>query len=234
MHSYRLQQPPRRPPRRHPEREAEAHHQVDRPPPRDRRALHRGPARARSFTLPHRAGRLPPRLPPLRHRDARSATAGEVPARRTASTPSSTTRSPSTSRKATPGARTPTSSRCRTAEQNAAKCLSLPMFPELTDDEVDYTIDQVPGVGQGRSDEHAVQGRRRRAWASAACTTPRRSRRTPASSWPASPHGTGAAGRRRPRSLGPRADGHRRRRARPRGASRTSSASARRRTSGCR
>jgi dTDP-4-amino-4,6-dideoxygalactose transaminase len=29
------------------------------------------------------------------------------------------------------------------AEQNAAECLSLPMFPELTDDEVDYTIEKV-------------------------------------------------------------------------------------------
>jgi len=28
------------------------------------------------------------------------------------------------------------------SEQNAATCLSLPMFPELTDDEVDYVIDQ--------------------------------------------------------------------------------------------
>jgi dTDP-4-amino-4,6-dideoxygalactose transaminase len=28
------------------------------------------------------------------------------------------------------------------SERNAATCLSLPMFPELTDDEVDYTIDQ--------------------------------------------------------------------------------------------
>ncbi len=28
------------------------------------------------------------------------------------------------------------------AEQNAATCLSLPMFPELTDDEVDYVIDR--------------------------------------------------------------------------------------------
>jgi dTDP-4-amino-4,6-dideoxygalactose transaminase len=28
------------------------------------------------------------------------------------------------------------------SEQNAATCLSLPMFPELTDDEVDYTIEQ--------------------------------------------------------------------------------------------
>ena len=27
-------------------------------------------------------------------------------------------------------------------ERNAAQCLSLPMFPELTDDEVDYTIEQ--------------------------------------------------------------------------------------------
>ena len=27
-------------------------------------------------------------------------------------------------------------------EQNAAECLSLPMFPELTDAEVDYTIEQ--------------------------------------------------------------------------------------------
>jgi dTDP-4-amino-4,6-dideoxygalactose transaminase len=28
-------------------------------------------------------------------------------------------------------------------ERNAAQCLSLPMFPELTDDEVDYTIEKV-------------------------------------------------------------------------------------------
>jgi dTDP-4-amino-4,6-dideoxygalactose transaminase len=27
-------------------------------------------------------------------------------------------------------------------EKNAATCLSLPMFPELTDEEVDYTIEQ--------------------------------------------------------------------------------------------
>ena len=27
-------------------------------------------------------------------------------------------------------------------ERNAAQCLSLPMFPELTDDEVDYTIEK--------------------------------------------------------------------------------------------
>jgi dTDP-4-amino-4,6-dideoxygalactose transaminase len=27
-------------------------------------------------------------------------------------------------------------------ERNAAECVSLPMFPELTDGEVDYTIEQ--------------------------------------------------------------------------------------------
>ena len=28
-------------------------------------------------------------------------------------------------------------------EKNAAQCLSLPIFPELTDQEVDYTIEQL-------------------------------------------------------------------------------------------
>jgi dTDP-4-amino-4,6-dideoxygalactose transaminase len=29
------------------------------------------------------------------------------------------------------------------SEWNAANCISLPMFPELTQDEIDYTIEQV-------------------------------------------------------------------------------------------
>ena len=31
----------------------------------------------------------------------------------------------------------------KNGEKNAAQCLSLPMFPELTDEEVDYTIAQL-------------------------------------------------------------------------------------------
>ena len=51
----------------------QAHHQVDRPPPRDRRPLHQGPA-GHQLHAARRAARLPPRLPPLRHRAPRSAT----------------------------------------------------------------------------------------------------------------------------------------------------------------
>jgi dTDP-4-amino-4,6-dideoxygalactose transaminase len=29
------------------------------------------------------------------------------------------------------------------SERNAACCVSLPMFPELTDEQVDYTVDKV-------------------------------------------------------------------------------------------
>ena len=29
------------------------------------------------------------------------------------------------------------------SERNAACCISLPMFPELTEEEVDYTVDKV-------------------------------------------------------------------------------------------
>lgn len=36
------------------------------------------------------------------------------------------------------------------SEQNAATCLSLPMFPELTDDEVDYVIDRCVAWDRGR------------------------------------------------------------------------------------
>ena len=32
---------------------------------------------------------------------------------------------------------------CPEAEKNAARCLSLPMFPELTNEEADYTIEQL-------------------------------------------------------------------------------------------
>ena len=83
----------------------------------------------------------------IEHAEARRA--GEVPARRRASTPSCTTRSPSTSRRAIPGASSPTlEPHVPNCEQNAAQCLSLPMFPELTDDEVDYTIEHCLAVGQ--------------------------------------------------------------------------------------
>ena len=41
VHSFGLQQPPRRPARRHPERQAQAHRRVERPPHRDRRQVHR-------------------------------------------------------------------------------------------------------------------------------------------------------------------------------------------------
>ena len=99
---------------------------------------------ARNFTLPYETARLSARVPPLRHRDeetraARSASG--FPESRTASTPRPTTRSPSTSRTAIRGAKTRASSApLPNAERNAATCVSLPMFPELTAEEVDYVI----------------------------------------------------------------------------------------------
>jgi dTDP-4-amino-4,6-dideoxygalactose transaminase len=37
------------------------------------------------------------------------------------------------------------------AEKNAATCISLPMFPELTADEVDYVIQQVMAWDQANA-----------------------------------------------------------------------------------
>jgi len=36
------------------------------------------------------------------------------------------------------------------AEANAESCISLPIFPELTEAEVDYSIQKVFGMGQGQ------------------------------------------------------------------------------------
>ena len=78
--------------------------------------------------------------------------AAEVPVKTAASTPRRTTRSRSTSRKVIRGASGAASSgSVANAERNAATCVSLPMFPELTAEEVDYVIAEVHGVGQERS-----------------------------------------------------------------------------------
>ena len=41
------------------------------------------------------------------------------------------------------------------AERNAASCVCLPMFPELTEAEVDYVVGQGDRVGQGRRSDAA-------------------------------------------------------------------------------
>ncbi len=75
----RLQQPPGRPPRRRPQRQAQAHRRVERPAPQVGRPLHRRPARApRTSPCPYETARLPPRLPPLRHRDEEAGAARPV------------------------------------------------------------------------------------------------------------------------------------------------------------
>ena len=79
-----------------------------------------------------------------RRRTRRSATSCWTSSSRTASTPRRTTPSPSTSRTAIRGAKARGSpARFANAERNAASCISLPMFPELTEEEVDYVIAKV-------------------------------------------------------------------------------------------
>ena len=66
----RLQQPPRRPARRRPQRQAEAHSRVERSAAASgRRATRRACKGATQLHAAVRAARLPPRLPPLRDRD---------------------------------------------------------------------------------------------------------------------------------------------------------------------
>ena len=94
-----------------------------------------------------RAAGLPPRLPPLRHRDQEARAArpvGGVPGQERHRRQEPLLRSPSTSRTATRGARRRASSApSPTPSRTPPPASRLPMFPELTAEEVDYVIAKV-------------------------------------------------------------------------------------------
>ena len=91
---------------------------------------------------------------------------------RTASTRRRTTRSPFTSRTDIPGAKARAIvGSVANAETNAASCVSLPMYPELTAEEVDYVVGKSSSGTSRRSDRRATASSLS-AWASAACTMP--------------------------------------------------------------
>ena len=71
------------------------------------------------------------------------------------------TRSPSTSRPAIRGARgARIAGSVPNAEANAARCISLPMFPELTAEEVDYVIAKVKEWDKANAESAAASSRR--------------------------------------------------------------------------
>ena len=143
----RLQQPPRRRPRRRPQRQAEAHHGVDRPAHQVGGPLRR---RAQGRPLHHaavRAAGLPPRVPPLRDRDEERRRPRPA-ARRTSNGKGIDAKThysiPIHKQEGYPwGKDAEIRGSLANAEKNAASCISLPMFGELTADEVDCVIDAV-------------------------------------------------------------------------------------------
>ena len=141
-------------------------------------ALHGGTLRRDALRPAVRPSRVPSRLSPLRRSRRRTrltAISWSTSSSRTASTPRPTTRSRSTSRTAIPGARgARLAGPVPNAERNAASCVSLPMYPELTASGSRLRHRQSPRVGQG-AEVTARTASSSSAWASAACTMPRRS-----------------------------------------------------------
>ena len=144
----RLQQPSRRHPCGDPQREAEAHPRVERP------AASSGPARYTAGLQGARTSICPYVRPGYRHvfhlyvietkNPAHRDQPASISSSRTGSTRRPTTRSPSISRKAIPGARARASSgrlRMPSATRRAASACRC--IPELTADEVDYVVGKV-------------------------------------------------------------------------------------------